>query len=202
MTPVHFFWSKHHVHSVQFSIRAAPAPCPLSQWHTQLWSGPLLSSFTRGVRQVLSLDVKASGDACHSWSPVIMAWGQESASASLTGKLWVSALCDGGTTIQTRGWTVDLPLFIIYVLNFWTTCPCSQWNSLFCCLSALVKGCLPWILPSCPQMLVLLWNIFWGGVLDYICGACHARKPVKLCTNVLMGREVNSNVVKTVQLID
>lgn len=55
-----------------------------------------LSGFTLWVRQVFSLDMKASGDACQSWSPMMMAWGEKTASVVLTWKLWVSALlwCD------------------------------------------------------------------------------------------------------------
>lgn len=64
-------------------------------WHIQnvICNGIPLSSLTLGVRQVFSLDMKASGDACQSWSPMMMAWGRETASVPLTWKLfWVSAL--------------------------------------------------------------------------------------------------------------
>lgn len=55
-------------------------------------NGIPLSSFTQRVRQVFSLDMKASGDACQSWLPMMMAWGKKTASIPLTWKLWVSAL--------------------------------------------------------------------------------------------------------------
>lgn len=64
-------------------------------WHigNVICNGIPLSSLTLGVRQVFSLDMKASGDACQSWSHMMMAWGRETASVPLTWELfWVSAL--------------------------------------------------------------------------------------------------------------
>lgn len=52
-----------------------------------------LSSFTLRVRQVFSLDLKVSDDWCHSWSPLTLAWGYETASFPPTWDLFgVSAL--------------------------------------------------------------------------------------------------------------
>lgn len=88
------------------------AACLLKQSH--MWNvicdGIPLSSFTRRVGQVFSSDVKASGDACQSRSPMMVAWGVVSALFPLTWKLLsFQHFCDDGTTIQTSRWTVGTP---------------------------------------------------------------------------------------------
>lgn len=139
--------------------RMMRACLPEAAWH--VWNvicdGIPLSSLTQRVRQVFSLDMKASGDACQSWSPMMMAWGKETASIPLTWELfWVSALfvivLAATTSIQTVKWTVTAPLSItplwfnfcqIFFLehdricNFAliSTCVCFQTSLLFLCSS-------------------------------------------------------------------
>lgn len=148
-------------------------PClPEAAWHVWnvICNGIPLSSLTQRVRQVFSLDMKASGDACQSWSPMMMAWGRETASIPLTWELFrVSALfmivLAATTSIQTVKWTVTALLSITRLCFFLdhdgichfaliSTCVCFQTGLLFLC-SSYNSVTWPYILsfvlvPNCP----------------------------------------------------
>lgn len=114
-----------------FSLISAPAlvhnatVSSQAVWH--IWNvicnGIPLSSFTQRARQVFSSDMKASGDARQSWSPMMMAWGKETASIPVTWELfWVSALLWWFWQPKQPFWhwggQSPLPFYQLFMLQF------------------------------------------------------------------------------------